>query len=494
VTRPAGSGDRSVSDATVRRLGGNALALLGAYAVPRLLVLASVIAAARELGAAAFGAYGTAAAFAVVLSILATLGMQPLLVRDLARSPEHAAARLAAAHVVKTGSAVLMLGTLLVAARVLDLPGDVTRAALLLGIGYAVGGYVENLAAYVQARERMHLWTEASAVYGLVTGASGAALVIGTGSVAWFCAAPILGQLATLGWLLRRMPPPAGAGRVRGADVAALVRALAPFAAAFIALTVHSKLDILLLAQWRGAVEVGLYAAAAKLVDVTQALVVVAVAAVHPTLARAAAGPAATRWAATRVLELTLLAAVPAAGLVFLVRGGLMAVVFGAEYADAVRPAAWLAAALPALAVNITGGYVLGTKGRMRDVAALYGGALSLKALLCTLWVPALGAAGAARAMLAAELVLSVGMLRALHVHAAAAPDRRAAALASGAAIAAGGCAWAAGAADTAVATVAFVTVVLALYALGGALPHGERASIVNSLRPRRGAGGIGSA
>src|SRR5690606_41390840 len=103
--------------AGVRRVLHNALSLLLAYVLPRLFMLGSVVVAARVLGAAQFGAYSTAAAFAVVLSIVATLGMTPLLVREIARMPERAPELLAAAHAVKTASNVLMLALLLVLSR-----------------------------------------------------------------------------------------------------------------------------------------------------------------------------------------------------------------------------------------------------------------------------------------------------------------------------------------------------------------------------------------
>src|SRR5690606_21800478 len=138
----------------------------------------------------------TAAAFAVVLSIVATLGMTPLLVREIARMPERAPELLAAAHAVKTASNVLMLALLLVLSRhVLGYPAPVVLASLLLGVSYAVGAYVENLAAWFQAVERMHIWTQASALSGVVAGGLGLALVVGTRSLTWFCMAPVVGQL-----------------------------------------------------------------------------------------------------------------------------------------------------------------------------------------------------------------------------------------------------------------------------------------------------------
>ena len=174
-------------DARTRRaVGRNAIALLFAYLLTRGFTVASVVVAARVLGTSEFGSYGTAAAYAVILSIVATLGMMPLLIREIARQPERAAGLLRAAHIVKTGSNIVMLVMLIALARWLGYETDVARASLLLGIGYALGSYAENLSAYYQAVERMHVWTQASAIFGFVSGVGGIAVVLATQDMVLF--------------------------------------------------------------------------------------------------------------------------------------------------------------------------------------------------------------------------------------------------------------------------------------------------------------------
>ena len=406
---------------SVRAILRNALALLLAYVIPRSLMLVAVAVAARVLGAHAFGVYGTAAAFAVILSIVSTLGMQPLLVRELARAPERAAGLLRTAHVLKTASNAVMLVLLLALGAALGLDRTVLATALVIGAGYALGSYSENLAAYFQSQERMHVWTQASALFGLVAGLGGAAIVIATRSITAFAAAALLGQLAALAWLMLRarravpehaLPPHPFTSPETAAELRLLGRAVVPFALAFIALTLYCKVDVLLLARWRSATDVGLYTAAYKFVDLTQALVIVAAGAVLPRLARAM-GPASGRAGALTV-ELTTLGVLPFAVLLFIARAPIVALIFGAEYAAATSAVALLAALLPLLALNITAGYVLGVAGRMRAVAVAYAGALALKVVLGFVLIPRLGPAGAAGAALIAELTLAPMLIYAL--------------------------------------------------------------------------------
>ena len=319
--------------AGVRGVVANGAALFLAYALPRVLTLGSVVVAARRLGAGGFGDYGTAAALAVVLSILCTLGMAPLLVRDIARDPAAAPRLMRGAHLVKSVAGAVMLALLLFVTRVLGYPPEVRGAAALLGIGYWLGSYGENLAAYFQGVERMRVCSEAGAAFGLTSGAAGVFLVLRTGSPVWFAAAFTLGQAASLAWYVLRAP----AGVRRGAPIGAAelrrwARDALPFAAAFVALTVHYKLDVLLLQRVGTPTDVGVYAAAYKFVDVFHALVLVAVGALFPRLARAAAERPAGRWTATRATELLILASVPVAALLWLLRAPLVATLFGAGY------------------------------------------------------------------------------------------------------------------------------------------------------------------
>jgi len=118
--------ERAPAHAVVRRLIANGIALLFAWLLPRFATAISVIVAARVLGAARFGVWGTAAAYAVILSIAATLGMQPLLVREMVRAPERTGALLGAADRVKAGALVVMLLLVYGLSRPMGHSGEVT--------------------------------------------------------------------------------------------------------------------------------------------------------------------------------------------------------------------------------------------------------------------------------------------------------------------------------------------------------------------------------
>jgi O-antigen/teichoic acid export membrane protein len=463
----------------------NGASLLGAYVLPRGLTFASALIAARELGPERFGAYGTAASFAIIVSIIGTLGMLPLLVRELARTPERALEVLSAAHIVKAGATLIMLILLLaIATMVLHYPTEIVISAALLGIGYVFSAFAENLGAYFQAMEQMHVWLESSIWFGLLSGVLGIVLVLLTHSVPLFCVAFACGQLGALLWLRRRMPHNArGWSESALADARRLLRAVLPFAAAFMALTIFYKVDVLLLERLQDRAVVGIYAAGYKLVDIVHALAVVASGAFYPRLARLGSKAERAR-PATRALELFLLAGVLGAGALWLIRTPLILFVFGPAYAPTADVLGLLAPALTALTISILAGYLLSAADHVAAMALAYAAAVALKIGLGLWLIPLWGATGMATAMLVAEFVLAALLLFTLSHYRVGAPRLSALALALGAAVL-GAAVSRLPIAQPAVLLGIYLGAVLLWYAFGGALSKTERATLLHALRSR---------
>jgi O-antigen/teichoic acid export membrane protein len=325
----------------------------------------------------------------------------------------------------------------------------------------------------------MQVWMQAQALYGLVTGIVGIVLAVGTRDLVWFCLAPVIGQAAAVAWLLRSAP--AGlrtAWTAPLADVRRLLSGLAPFAAAFLLLTAYYKVDILLLERWRGAGEAGVYAAAYRFVDIAQALSVVIASALYPRLSRLGSRPGR---AAARSIELVLLAAVPAAATLWLLRVPVVSMLFGDTYSGSAAALSLLAPALPFLALNSLATFVLAAAGRVRLVALAYVAALVLNVALNAAWAPLLGAPGAGRAMLVSEVLLAIGLV--LVISRPGGETIRAKPLFAATAVA--GIAFALGTAIAApiTATLAFLSLAALLYAFMRVVPADERRVLRQALR-----------
>jgi O-antigen/teichoic acid export membrane protein len=325
---------------------------------------------------------------------------------------------------VKTASVLVMLAASLVLGAVL-FPGhfEAQAATLVLCVGWAFNAYAENLSAYFQAVEQMGRWTQASTLFGVVSAVAGVALLAATESLVAFCFGFTLGWAAAFAWLHLKLPAEARHHEAEGAPpVWDLVRGTVPFAAAFIALTLYCKVDVLLLRHLQGDHEVGIYSAAYKFVDVFQALVIVGAGAVYPRLARAAATRGPGPWAGTRSTEVMLLAAVPAGLALHLVAAPLVAVLYGAEYAGAGPVLSRIGLLLPLLALSLHSGYVLGAAGRILPMAFLYSLGTVVNLGLNAWLIPSHGAEGAALARIGSEGLMALAFLATVGALAGAAP------------------------------------------------------------------------
>ncbi|HUE95788.1 MAG TPA: oligosaccharide flippase family protein [Longimicrobiaceae bacterium] len=385
----------------------NTAALIAAYVAPRVVTFTAAVVAARVLGATEFGLYTTAATIAVVASILASAGMQPLLIREIARAPASAPRLVGAAHLARVFM-VLLMATVLAFTPLLGYPANVTIGAGLLGLGYLVGAFVDNLSAYFQGIERMYVWTQASALLGLVTGVLGIVAVMATGSLVWLCAAPVAGQLAALGWLLHRAP---AAVRwpvfPRGKVVVALLRRLAPFAAAFIATTIYYRSDILILSRMVPASDVGLYGAAGRFLDVSQALALAGAGALLPHFARSRA---ASGSGSLRALGLVAVLAIPPSVLLFVLREPIVLALYGSDYLASVPIVALVAPAIVGRTVNMFALAAFAGADLIHAAGAFYFAAAGLSIALNLVAIPAFGSVGAAGVAFLTETMLAIAL------------------------------------------------------------------------------------
>lgn len=473
----------AAGEAGVRQVLENGSYLLVAYILPRIFTVASVAVAARWLGPERFGAYGTAAALAVMASVVGSLGMLPLLVREIAQRPERAATILASAHRLKvvTGGVMLLTTWIASGAFLADQP-DARAATMVLAVGWTIQLFAENLAAYYQAVERMARWTQASALFGATSAAVGIALLLLTGSIAAYCAGFSVGWLLALAWLATGLPPDARRTWRGSRETASLVRALAPFAGAFIGLTIYCKIDVLLIRAWSSVAEVGLYTAAYKAIDVFQALVIVAAGAVYPRLSRAATTPGGSERASRLSAEIILLGAVPVGMTLYLTSAPIVGLLFGQGYAAAVDVLSKLSLLMPMLSLSILGGYLLGAAGRMWPVAGLYAIGVGANVALNAALVPTSGAEGAALARLGSEAIVLTGFLIVLHSRVGT-PLRGRVALVTAAGIAVGSLLRTVpDPSDGFLRAGLFLAAVVALYVAGGVLRIGEVVKLAGSL------------
>jgi O-antigen/teichoic acid export membrane protein len=301
-----------------RSLIKNATILFGSQALTSLLSLATVLLTPALLGDVGLGRLAFAQSIGYLLITVTVLGMNPYITREVARDRSRLPELLWASLLLRAPlcfvSAAVAVG-LLIARGTSGKEITLVVVCALVSLATVCNGVLN---ASLQGLERMARKSLAVIVNNAIVLGLGIPLAFLTHSPLAFAWALVAGAVADLAmnahffWrrgLSYRRPS-------RGAYLA-LVRGAAPFLAMALSFEVLSQLDTIMLGLLAPAATVGWYAAAARLAPIVLMIPIVLSGALLPAAARAYRRDPEGAGAATRkVLELTLLLAVPmAAGL-----------------------------------------------------------------------------------------------------------------------------------------------------------------------------------
>lgn len=224
----------------------------------------------RALGPAEYGRYSWAVSFAALFGAFATLGMDSLVVRELARAPDRAGEILGTAHALRLGAGAVAWVASAVAA--LAFREDAVSRSLVAVVGASsvfLGAGVFEL--WFQARLATRGTALGRVLVAVVVQLARGGLIL-TAAPTW-----AFGVLFTVGnalaaataWLLYlRNREPASRLRVSGALARALLRDTVPLALSALAIVIYFKVDQVMLVSLVGDRENGLYAPAAMLSEV----------------------------------------------------------------------------------------------------------------------------------------------------------------------------------------------------------------------------------
>ncbi|MFH1060898.1 MAG: oligosaccharide flippase family protein [Pseudomonadota bacterium] len=389
------------------RAGRNIVLKTMGEILPRLSLMALFIIAARNLGSADFGRFNYALNLAGLALVGMDLGLNLLLIREVARRPAELGRWLGSLLVIKLGLAGLIIAGLGLA--LTGLGEDQVRLVLAVAAMQALWGLAELGAAGLSASQRMDqealaknlarltalvlagalLWAGAG-LWGLVIGLAGGNLVA---------------ALGCLGLVRRLMPWRVGLDR---AFLGSLIKNGLPLALTGVFTLIYSRVDVVMLpALGRPWPEVGWYTAAVRVTDALAILAALVAAALLPVLSDLAGRRAAEFKALYRQgMSLVLLLGLPLAVGLWAQRQAVCDLLYGPGYAPSASAFLWLAPCLGLIFINYLQLNTLYALGRQRLTAWSAGLALLVNVLLNWLLIPIHGYLAAAAATLAGELVL----------------------------------------------------------------------------------------
>ncbi len=399
------------------RIAGNA-GWLALDRVARMLVgLLVGIWVARHLGPERFGELGYALAVLALAQTVAALGLDGVVVRDLARSAPADAARaprlLGTAFALKLGSGLACWALAVAAMALVHGAGSLPVQLVALA----------SLALVMQAGDVVDLWFQSASqnhravIARLVALAAAAALrvalILSDAPLAAFAAA-VAFEAATLAAALAlgyRRHRAAGRWRYDAAVARRLLRECAPLMAAALAAAVYSRVDLLLVKHLLGAEAAGVFVAVTTLSGVCVVLPTVLQLALAPAIARQrATDPAAYRETLVRVFRLFFVGGLVLSLAVSVLAAPLIGLLYGPAYAAGAPVLAWHAYTNLFIALGIAHSLWIVNEGRtgVRLAGNLLAGAVSL---LANLWLlPRHGLVAAGAVAVLAQAIAAVGI------------------------------------------------------------------------------------
>jgi len=392
------------------RVAKNSLALIGADAAAKIGSLWVVGYLARKLQAEQYGLYQSAMAFVALFSVLGHIGLNTLVVREVARDRDGADRILGTAVLLKLGLTVLVVvcvGAFVVAGAFDALKGKVVLVAL--GV-FFFDNILGTVRAGLQAFERMGVqaalelarkvlaWIAGVTVVYLGFKALGLAFAALAGAAVSLC----LGILS-LGRVTRlKFERPGPLARH-------LLLTALPLGVTSMLALVLGKIDMVMLSRMAGNESAGIYAAALAYqpLFIAQGMVW----AVYPVLARMAGNELGATY--RRVSKYLLCVALPAAAGALLVGERFLRYFLkfeeGQPYERSVVVFVIMACGLALQFFNMLAGHSLVVLGLEKRMAWLFGGAVVVNVCLNAAMIPPWRERGAIIATLATHAFLAVG-------------------------------------------------------------------------------------
>jgi O-antigen/teichoic acid export membrane protein len=274
---------QGAADALGARTPRNAVLILAARTVSRVIALVMVLVMANHLGASGYGRFGTLVAYSALIGVVADLGLSTLFTREAARRPGQLGDYLSTLMIGRIPFVLAAIGLLGLALWQAGLSSLVLPGALLL----ALSGYSTMVRNSFYATGRLGLEVVAILVE---IGVLSSLIFLGAwieAGVSWFVWSYVASYVASIAYtilVLHRF----GIGRLRLRFDPALFKvwilAALPLAAGFLLTNLYFRADIPILQHFRNFEEVGWYQLAYKPFEATQFVPLAVQAVVYPLL------------------------------------------------------------------------------------------------------------------------------------------------------------------------------------------------------------------
>jgi len=387
------------SDGLSHRAASNTLALIGGRVAGIATTGIASVLLTRCLGASGYGQYASVQAYVSLFAWVASLGLEAILPRELAKRPQLARSLIARASTLSAGTSALAMGVALIAATKFGYAG-LGLPVLLMALDIIGLTPLRLPGAFYQADLRQWLSVSANMARQIVWVVALAALWLAHAGLVAVIVGRLVASLAEIVLLLlglrrklQRSPDSPAAPARLGWN---LLGACLPLALTALAVSVSRRVDQVILHRLVDSTTVGRYAAAANLVELFNILPTAVMTSLFPLLVKSENSPKEFNRYVVEATRYLLICAFAAYLVVSLFGRQIMTLLFGASFTGAGDLAAILMlSVIASFAVVVMTNVVLAKHlQRFLPVATVVGAVLNL-GLNLTL-IPRSGAVGAA--------------------------------------------------------------------------------------------------
>ena len=382
----------------------------------RLFRAAIVIYAARVLGAADYGVFSYVVGLAGFFTVLADIGVNATLTREISQKPNRTPYYFATSFWIKVTLIIISALVIIFAAPLLT---NIEAAKVLIpfvALLTAFDALREFMAGYFRGKEKMEL---------------DALLIITTNVAITIAGFAILAFSTTAKALTIAYIISAGAGAILGIYILRdkfiqvfkyfranllkpILKAALPISLLGILGVFMLNIDIVMLGFYKGAEEVGFYAASQKIVNLLYVLPSILAASTFPTISRfiSKKDGEKTKELMEKSVTTSLLVALPLAVGGVILSGQIIKFIYGAAYAPATS--AFILLILTPLLVfpgMFIGNYIFAHNKQKQIAPRVVAGAVG-NVVLNILLIPPLGIAGCALATIGAQLLYNGSIYR----------------------------------------------------------------------------------
>jgi len=392
-----------------QRVFKNTVALLSAQLIAKLLNLVLLILSARILGTEGYGRYSFAFAFSGIFLIFSDMGINTLIIRDVARNREQASQIFGNCLVVKLFLSTLSVIIPIVIIQFLDYHFEVKLIVFLATIGLIFSSISQAYTALFRGFERMEL--EALVVIinvFLVTISGSTVLLLGFNVVVLmttFVISNIISLLFSI-FLCRKLTKPKFVFKKKILQ-RVLWQAIS-IGVAMVFVAILFRLDTIMLSFLRSDSEVGLYAVAYKFINVFVMIPTALMGAMFPNMAFSFQNSKETmRRLYENAYRVLMIVAFAMAIFITILSPTLIRLLFGGEFSEAELTLRILIWSVLFISINSILFNVLLSSDNQKVLAKATAAATLLNILLNMFLIPQLGHVGAAIATVLSEACIA---------------------------------------------------------------------------------------